>query len=292
MTRQAQPEIKRRLSCALPWIASMLAAALILAPQPSLAQALGIGGADGGPLQVEADDGIEWHRVEQLYIARGNAIARQGDVVVEADQLTAHYREGDNGGTQVYRIDADGNVKITSANEVVWGDKAVYDVTGGVLMVTGDDVHLDAAEDRISARDSLEYYFDRQLAVARGDAEAVRGQQRVRADVLMAHYRQGEGGRSSELERIDAVGNVIIVNALDVVRGQRGDYDPNAGIAHVTGDVKITRGDNQLNGEYAEVNFNTGVSQILGAASARSQGRRVRALFQPRSKPTPEPAAP
>ena len=290
MSRSPQAQNTRTAACALPRIALLAAAALALAPQPSSAQALGIGGAGGGRLQVEADEGIEWRRVEQIYIARGNARAVQGDVVVEADQLTAHYREEEIGGTQVFRIDAEGNVRISSTNEVARGDNAVYDVAGGVLVITGDEVRLDASEDHITARDSLEYYIDRQLAVARGDAQAVRGQQRVRADVLMAHYRKSEGGRSSELDRIEAVGDVIIINALDMVRGQRGDYNPNSGIAHVTGDVKITRGDDQLNGEYAEVNFITGISRIMGAANPQSQKRRVRALFTPKSKPVGEPA--
>ncbi len=269
------------------WLGAIVSAALALAAPNVAAQALGIGGAGGGPLQVEADDGIEWHRNEQVYIARGNARAEQGDVVVEADLLTAHYREGAEGRTEVFQIDADGNVRISSPTEVAYGDNAVYDVAGGVLKVTGDAVRLEAEADRIHARDSLEYFIDQKLAVARGDAEAVRGQQRVRADVLMAHYRDGVGERSSELERVEAVGDVVIINADDVVRAQRGDYDPNAGIARVTGNVKITRGDTQLNGEYAEVDFNTGISRILGAANPQSQSRRVRALFVPKSKPDP-----
>src|SRR3546814_19828938 len=45
------------------------------------------------PLEINANDGIEWNRNDKTYIARGNARAASGDVEVLADVLTAHYRD-------------------------------------------------------------------------------------------------------------------------------------------------------------------------------------------------------
>ena len=196
---------------------------------------------------------------------------------VEADELIAHYRANAAGENEIYRLDANGNVRIISENETATSDNAVYDIDQGVLVMTGQEIRLDTPEDTITARDSIEYYEQRRLAVARGDALAIRGDRRVRADTLTAHFTQGAA--NSEMDRIEAAGNVLVSTPGDIVRAERGDYSPKRGIAAVTGDVRITRGDTQLNGERAEVNLNTGVSRILSSRS----GERVRGLFLPKA---------
>ena len=47
------------------------------------------------PKQVEitADQSLEWYQDQQIYVARGNAKAIRGDMVVDADMLTAHERD-------------------------------------------------------------------------------------------------------------------------------------------------------------------------------------------------------
>lgn len=256
-----------------------------MAPATTDAQSLGFSRGGDGPIQIEADDGIEWQRANRLYVARGNARARQGDVTVEGDELIAFYRPNAAGENEIYRIDANGNVRIFSTSEVARSDKAVYDIDSGVLVMTGDNIQLDTAEDTITARDSLEYHETQQLAVARGDAMAVRGDRRVRADVLTAHF--GEGNQQAEMDRIDAVGNVLVSTPTDIVRAEKGDYDPARGIATMTGNVKITRGDTQLNGERAEVNLETGESRLLSSPS----GERVRGLFLPKAKSPSNPGS-
>src|SRR5205823_13768934 len=104
---------------------------------------------DNQPLQVQADSGIEWQQNAQIYIARGNAVATRGPSQVRADTLIAHYREikgsgnaanavGNTGGdTEIYRVEADGNVTMTREGQVVVGDRAVYDLDQAIMVVTG-----------------------------------------------------------------------------------------------------------------------------------------------------------
>jgi lipopolysaccharide export system protein LptA len=231
-----------------------------------LAQAQGIGLPGQHrklPLEINADNGIEWRKEVKAYIARGNARAAQGDVAVHARVLTAYYRDEAEGGSRIWRIDADGDVRIVAPNQTAYGDKAVYDVQNGVLVLTGK-TRLVTATDRITARDSLEFWEKRNLAVARGDAVAIRGDNRLRADVLTAHLIKGKGGKT-RLRRIDAFDNVFISSPTEIARGDQGRYDVDTGIAILSGSVKITRGENQLHGDYAEVNLNTGVSRLFGS---------------------------
>jgi lipopolysaccharide export system protein LptA len=91
---------------------------------------------------------------------------------------------------------------------------------------------------------------------------------------------------------VDAFGNVLMSSDQSIARGEKGVYTVATGVAVLTGGVKITRGENQLNGEMAEVNLNTGVSRILsGGPQATGQGGRVRALFAPAKAAPPAGAA-
>lgn len=262
--------------------ASLICAlALALCAGTTAAQAQGVGlpnQANGKPVEITAVNGIEWQQNAKKYIARGDARAAQGDVTVFADVLTAHYRDASGGSTSIWRIDADDNVKIVTPTQTAYGDKGVYDVENGILVLTGSP-RLDTQTDRITARDSLEYWEKRSLAVARGNAIATRGENKLRADVLTAHFVKDKQGQS-KVKQVDAFDNVVITSPDEIVLADRGVYDVETGIATVTGSVKITRGDNQLNGEYAEVDLNTGVSRLFGRGNERVQG-----IFTPEKPP-------
>jgi len=146
------------------------------------------------PITIEADQGIEWQQNNRVYIARGHAKATRGQATVFGDVLVAYYRPvaqpgagasapppehkaapgassdpiGGNS-TEIYRLEATGNVRIATETQTVYGDHAVYDVDRTLLVVTGKNLHLETPRDTLTARDSLEWYDDKQLAVARGD---------------------------------------------------------------------------------------------------------------------------
>lgn len=235
----------------------------------SVVHAQGLSNLDRGdePLEINADDGIEWRRDEQTYIARGNARAARGELEVFADIMIASYRESEKSATDIYRIDVQGNVRIVSPNEVVYGENGVYDVENGIMVLTGDNLRLTSGNDVLTARDSLEYWERKQIAVARGDAVAIREDKRVRGDVLTAHFTQ-EPGENLELTRVDAFGNVQVATETEFARGDNGQYFVKEELATLTGNVKITQGENQMNGDAAEVNLATGVSKITGRVTS------------------------
>ena len=251
------------------------------------AAAQGVSGLQGGdtPLEIDADEGIEWRRDSNQYIARGNARAAQGDVQVLADVLTAHYRPDADGGSEVYQLDGDGNVRIISPNQVVYADQARYYVERAVIVLTGENLKLENGQDVITARDTLEYWEDRQIAVARGDAVARRQDKRVRADLLTA-YLVPDADDKLEIDRVDLKGNVQVASPTEYAEGSNAVYYVKREFATLSGQVKITRGENQLNGDYAEVDLASGVSRLLSAAPGRQESDRVRGLIIPKRKPS------
>lgn len=280
--------------------ALVLAAALLAGP--ALAQSIDL--TQGGPIEVTAVDGIEWRQQEQVVIARGQARATRGGVTVEADRLLARYRprggqaatqaraaaEGPGGGGEIWRLEAEGNVVVTSATDRAEGDRAVYDMDQAVMVMTGRALRLTTPDNTLTARDSVEYWSARRMAVARGNAVVVTNDgRRVRADTLVAHFAETAAPgaapaparpaaaapgqqRPSSIERVEAFGNVEIRTAEEVVRGDRGVYSPVSGLARLLGAVRITRGDNTLTGQEAIVNMQSGVARLVSAPGQRVQG--------------------
>jgi lipopolysaccharide export system protein LptA len=353
-------------------LGALLLALLLAAPHAEAQNfGLGLNGQDNGkPIDIEADNGIEWQQNNHVYIARGNAKAVRGQTTVYGDTLMAFYRpvcgptatgtsaasggtagpapkpaakpqatatpgatpqkdaaappdcvpaaqppaqpaasanpgasapksagSGDPIGgnsTQIYRLEADGNVRITTDTQTVYGDHAVYDVDQAVLVVTGKHLKLETPRDTVTARDSLEWYDTRQLAVARGDAVAIQVGKRMRGDVLTAEVIKDQN-QSSHISRIDASGNVLVSSQDQIARGDTGVYNVDTGIATLTGRVTLTRADNELRGQYAVVDLNNNVSRLLStpptAAMTAGKPARVEGLLVPRQKP-PLPTEP
>lgn len=241
------------------------------------------------PVTINADDGIEWIRDEKKYIARGNASATRNDATIEADTLTAFYREKEGGkGQDIYRVDADGNVRISTKEQQATGDKAVYHVDQAVFVLVGKNLRFQSTQGVLTARDSLEYWEKRRLAVARGDAVITQEKQRMRADIMTAHIAEepvstksatGSGPLKlpqgqSRINQVDAFGNVHISMQKAIVRGDTGVYVPARGVATICGNVRITSGKNQLNGKCAEVNLKTGIYRLTGRAKGLVQPKK------------------
>jgi len=229
------------------------------------------------PIEIEADDGIEWRRNEKVYIARGKARAARGDLQVNADVLSAYYRETAKGGSDIYRVTAEGNVTLISSNDKIWGDRAVYDLDQGSLIVTGQNLRAQTKKQTLTARDSLEYWEKQLAMVARGDAEVVEGDRRVKADLLTGYMRKGADGKT-ELYQVEATGHVRIWRGQEYASAAAAVYNLDSDIATLDGSVKITRGENQLNGDHAEFDMRTGISRILGQPGT---GSRVHTLIFP-----------
>lgn len=252
----------------------VLFAALLWAV-PGGAQQAATGG--NSPLQINADNGIEWRRDEQVYIARGNAVAEREDLNVSADRLLAYYREV-AGETEFYRIEAHGNVVVVLPEDVAYGDQGIYYSDRKVAVLTGDNLRLDMADGSVvRARDSLEYWEDfegRPVAVARGDASMQSDADLIEADTLTASFTEDVQGERV-LDRVDAIGNVRIRTPNEFAVGNEGIYYAIDDRAVLAGDVKITQGPNQLNGDRAEVDFETGISRLLPGSGTRVQGLLV-----------------
>jgi lipopolysaccharide export system protein LptA len=320
----------------------LLIAALLLCPLAVHAQ--GIDMSKGGPVEVTSDNGMEWRQNEQVIIAKGNAKAVRGDVTVTADELIAHYRKkgtgptaagtaaapaaspakqaadaapggptDDTGNNEVYRLEAIGNVHIFNPTDQAFGDHAIYDIDQAVLVLTGKNLRAMSPQDTMTARDDLEYWSQKHMAVGRGDAVVTSSDGRqVQADVLVGYTADPNAtpgqnpvqkaavtttspdkpnadplaSAGGKLQRVDAFGHVVVRTQSEIFHADKGVYVPDTGIARLVGNVHMTRGQNELNGDEAIINLKTGVSTM-----ERYPGRRVEGLVVPNDTQAPPPGS-
>ncbi len=269
-------------------------------------------GSNNQPIHIVAEQGIEWQQSNRLYIARGHASATRGESSVHADTLYAYYRQAtgrktpggesalrrdkptagadtlmSDSSTEIYRLEAVGNVRFVNDTQTAYGGHAVYDVDQAVMVLTGKNLRIETPDETVTARDSLEWYDQKQIAVARGDAVAVKGDKSIRGDMLVAEIERTEN-QPARIHRVDAYGNVVIVAADQIAQGDKGDYNLDTGIATLMGRVSVTKGDNELRGQYAVVDTNNNVSRILAVApdaASASGGPRVEGLLVPNRRP-------
>ena len=129
-------------------LAAVLAASFALAGA-GWAQDADDGAGDASEAIEITADTLEVRQSENIAIFEGKVNAVQGDLVLNADMLTVHYRAagGGEGNLGVSRIDAEGNVVVTSPGETAQGQNGVYDVeqgridlAGGVVLHQGNNI--------------------------------------------------------------------------------------------------------------------------------------------------------
>ncbi|OHC80499.1 MAG: hypothetical protein A3G73_04430 [Rhodospirillales bacterium RIFCSPLOWO2_12_FULL_67_15] len=236
------------------------------------AQTLNFGAGDSDqPIEIHADDGIEWQQENLLFLARGNARAVRGDVTVFGDELRAYYREKAEGGSEIHRLDAIGHVRIVSATQEGSAAQAIYDVDNAVLVLSGAKPRFRSDSDEIVAERQIEYWEQKQMAVARGNATASRADRTLHAETLAAYFRKDAAGKN-KVFRVDAFDRVLIRTATETATGDRGVYNVESGIATLTGSVKVERENNVLTGCRTEVNLMTNISKMFACPADRVRG--------------------
>lgn len=238
------------------------------------------------PLEITAQQNLEWRRDDKMLIARGAARAVRGDLAIEADQLSATYSENKSGGgMKISKILAEENVVLTARDSKAYGGRAQYDMDAGYAEMTGEGLKVVTPQQTITAQEKFTYFVNEGRVEAIGRAKLIRPQNSIEADVLSAIFKDDSGG-SRKIETAEAKGNVVITTPDETATGGYGIYRASTGKAELTGGVKITRGPNTLTGDRAEIDMNTNISRIF-AAPARDNNSgpgRVRAIFYPEAK--------
>jgi lipopolysaccharide export system protein LptA len=156
--------------------------------------------------------------------------------------------------------------------------------------------------------DNLEVLQHDSKAIFKGNVIAVQGKIRLKADMMIVHYKQDDkksgqpagaapvvakttAGSSPDAKSamgaitlIEVEGNVLLATVEESAKGDKGTYQVPERLLHLTGDnVVLTRDKNILRGTALEYNLETGRSVLTnkGAKVGNTNGGRVRGVFVP-----------
>ncbi len=110
---------------------------------PASAQGLTTGGKfdTDQPLEITADS-LEVQQAKQLAVFQGRVLVVQGEIRLKSDRLVVHYTEDkakkSDEAPGIRKIDATGNVFLSSPRETAKGQRGVYDVENKMITLTGD----------------------------------------------------------------------------------------------------------------------------------------------------------
>jgi lipopolysaccharide export system protein LptA len=260
---------------------------------PAAAQEAGAAAASGGgfgldnedePIEISAENGIEWKRDSRTYTARGNALAQQGETSIAADTLIAHLDEND----EIESWEAIGNVKIRTKRSTSYGDRAEYQEASRVMILTGNNLKVETDKETVTARDQIEYWRDRDAVVAKGAVVIVREETTIHADEATGYFRDdgqadasgvNDDGGGSDLSQLDAQGHVRVDKKDQTAFSDKLAYNPDTEIAVLTGNVVINSKENRYTGGRAELDLKNDISRLLPAS-----GERVRTLIKKKDK--------
>jgi lipopolysaccharide export system protein LptA len=148
---------------------------------------------------------------------------------------------------------------------------------------------------------TLEVRDKDKMATFSGDVHLVQGDTTMRSKTLVVFYDddtsakpgpsspsgQGSPAQNQQIKRVEAKGNVIVVQKDQTATGESGIFDMKANTVTLVGNVVVSQGPNVVKGDTLTVDMTTGVSRIVcGKAQDKC---RVTGLFQPGSMSSMKP---
>jgi lipopolysaccharide export system protein LptA len=155
-------------------------------------------------------------------------------------------------------------VKIEAARLEVRDKDKVATFTGNVKVVQGDTtMHCKV----------LVVFYEK-----KDEAQGAQAQASAKPGAPMPAAAPGPGG-SSQINRLEAKGNVVVTQKDQTATGDTGLFDMKANTVTMTGNVLVSQGQNVMRGEKLVVDLTTGVSRVEAGAGP------VRMLIQQGAQP-------
>lgn len=133
----------------------------------------------------------------------------------------------------------------------------------------GSDQPIDIRSDRLEANEAK-----KQMRFV-GDVVATQGDLTIYAKELTLYYSEESG----EVDRVEAIGDVRIVQGEKVATGQKGVFYNREAKIVLTGAPRVNQGEDFISGEKITVFLNEERSEVSG-----QEGGRVNAVFHPKGE--------
>lgn len=123
---------------------------------------------------------------------------------------------------------------------------------------------VDFTADRIEVQDRAD------RVVVSGNVQVTQADMHLTSDRLVVAYTRAGG---TEINRMDAFGNVVVTQGKETARGNVGIYDLDKKLITMVGNVELTQqGGNRLTGNRLLIDLNSGRSSVDGRTSGGIPG--------------------
>ena len=146
---------------------------------------------------------------------------------------------------------------------------------------------------------TLEVRDKDKVATFSGNVHVMQGDTNLRSKSLVVFYdndspmktaQPGPGGQQS-IRRLEAKGSVVVTQKDQTATGDNASFDMRTNTVTLLGNVLVTQGQNVLRGDRLIVDLNSGISRV--ESGKPGQGGRVQGLFVPSgSNPSAKPESP
>jgi len=131
----------------------------------------------GDPIRITADKLVTDNAKRSAQFS-GNVKAVQGDTVITADRLTIFYKSGGGSssatsGSNIERLEAEGQVRIEFDNKVAVSNQAVYIIAERKLVLSGPGSKVVSGQDEISGSKITFFRDDGRVALEGDDKNRV-----------------------------------------------------------------------------------------------------------------------
>jgi lipopolysaccharide export system protein LptA len=207
-------------------------------------------------------DSMQCDRQSNTCEALGHVVVMKGNFNLKSHKLITKIRKNKLGKQEIWEVEATGDVKFKgSAGETASAPYALYNVDENKLILTVFD----------HTKENNELFPTLQ-----------KEQHLVCAKEIIIYFKKSSDNKT-ELQYVEAKGDVLLSTPIDLAHGDFATYDPTLKLAKLTGNVVIDRDNGQISGTYAEVNLDTGTSKMLSVAPGIKEcKKRVQVLLKPK----------
>ncbi|MCQ0989513.1 LptA/OstA family protein [Jiella marina] len=143
--------------------------------------------------------------------------------------------------------------------------------------------------------DQLDVDDRKTVATFTGNVSVRQGETALRSGKLIVYYKR-DGAReasaepsagalpsgSSQIEKLEATGNVYVKSADQVATADRASFDMSSEVVLMTGNVVLTQGENVAEGCRLQIEMDTGVARLESRdCGGAAGGGRVRLMLTP-----------
>lgn len=242
------------------------------------------------PVSIEADNGVEIHQQEKIYIARGNVKIIRGNLQLKSDIVTAYYRDKKQGkGVEIWKVLAQGNVELSSEADLITSSEAMLDFDQSSFVLQSQNsqpILIKWGDNILTAQDKVEYVDETHQVTAWGKPTLSNKPMEIalaanEIKIFLPPFQARSSGKSLRIQKLTADHQVRLQRKDTIAFADQLVYTVQEKNILMSGHAQITQGNNQIQGDNVLINLATESVSITNNPGSSQRVNTLLLLDQP-----------